>query len=333
MVSDRSTPPTQPKPDPLVICLGEALIDRIADRPTDPRKGQGTTDYPGGALANVATALAKLGTPVGFIGGLGSDTAGDHLLAVLLEAGVNGQGVQRCADPTRVVLVERTATGDRQFVGFVPSPTGSFADAALSLSEVDSSGIDRARYLVMGTLGLAAPALGQSMTIALERVQSNGGLAVVDLNWRSPFWPNPNRAPAQILPFLHRVDLLKLSQEEADWLFHTQDAGQILHRLGQAKLVLITGGSAGCWYASNEQQGHVPPFAVPAVETTGAGDAFLAGLLHAFCQGGHGGIPQGDRLVEAVRYANATGALTTTQPGAMVAQPRAEAVEALLRHS
>jgi fructokinase len=182
----------------------------------------------------------------------------------------------------------------------------------------------------MGTLGLATPGLGQSMEQALVWARRYGVMTVVDLNWRSLFWPRPDQARDRILPFIHAVDILKLNQEEADWLFHTQAASQILPTLDRAQLVLVTGGAAGCWYATPTSEGHVPSFAVPCLETTGAGDAFLAGLLHALCQSPEPTLPEGERLVRAIRYANATGALTTTQAGAMAAQPRPEAVDNLL---
>lgn len=316
--------------DPQVICLGEALVDRIVAPLASAGAAAPWVDYPGGAPANVATALGKLGTVAGFLGCLGQDPPGDAVLAALVAAGVNCQWVQRCTAPTRVVLVQRNAQGDRQFVGFSQGHAADFADGALEARALPEPWFEQARYLVMGTLGLATPGLGQSMEQALVWARRYGVMTVVDLNWRSLFWPRPDQARDRILPFIHAVDILKLNQEEADWLFHTQAASQILPTLDRAQLVLVTGGAAGCWYATPTSEGHVPSFAVPCLETTGAGDAFLAGLLHALCQSPEPTLPEGERLVRAIRYANATGALTTTQAGAMAAQPRPEAVDNLL---
>ena len=239
--------------DPQVICLGEALVDRIVAPLASAGAAAPWVDYPGGAPANVATALGKLGTVAGFLGCLGQDPPGDAVLAALVAAGVNCQWVQRCTAPTRVVLVQRNAQGDRQFVGFSQGHAADFADGALEARALPEPWFEQARYLVMGTLGLATPGLGQSMEQALVWARRYGVMTVVDLNWRSPFWPRPDQARDRILPFIHAVDILKLNQEEADWLFHTQAASQILPTLDRAQLVLVTGGAAGCWCHTHQR--------------------------------------------------------------------------------
>ncbi|HEY9658025.1 MAG TPA: PfkB family carbohydrate kinase, partial [Allocoleopsis sp.] len=101
---------------PRVICLGEILWDCLADQPGKPiEQVQSWTNYPGGAPANVACALVKLGTPAGFIGCVGEDEAGEVLIDLLEATGVNVEGVQRHRAPTRLVEVLRSMTGDRQF--------------------------------------------------------------------------------------------------------------------------------------------------------------------------------------------------------------------------
>ena len=316
---------------PRVVCLGEALIDRIFDR----RDGQASdapfwTDHPGGAPANVATALAKLGTPSALITCLGTDPQGQQVEMALKEAGVNCSGLQwTTAHPTRVVLVNRDAQGERTFVGFsLPDPS-RFADAHLEADPVDVSVIESARYLVMGTLGLAYGALGQSMRTAQVWAEQNGITTVIDLNWRPVFWPQPEAAMPIIQDFLASVDILKLNREEAETLFQTTQADEIQARLS-AQLVLLTDGANGCHYATATLQGHVPAFAVDCEDSTGAGDSFLAGFLHQLHLKGMDLLKNGDDLRAAVQYASAAGALTATQPGAMTAQPDARAVEAFL---
>lgn len=316
---------------PRVVCLGEALIDRIFDRRDglDPQVPF-WTDHPGGAPANVAVALAKLGTPSALVTCLGQDSQGQRVEAALREAGVDGSAVQwTAAHPTRVVLVNRDAEGDRTFVGFsLPDPS-RFADAYLDTDQIDFASVETAQYLVMGTLGLAYGNLGQSMRTAWAWAKQNGIITVVDLNWRPVFWPQPEQAIPIIQDFLASVDILKLNREEAETLFQTTHAEAIQARLF-AKLVLLTDGANGCHYATATLQGHVPAFAVDCEDSTGAGDSFLAGFLHQLHLKGMDLLKNGDDLRAAVQYASAAGALTATQPGAMTAQPDARAVEAFL---
>ncbi|NJL46802.1 MAG: carbohydrate kinase [Leptolyngbyaceae cyanobacterium SM2_5_2] len=317
---------------PTVICLGEALIDRIFDRYDGAHPDLPFwVDYPGGAPANVAAALAKLGTPVGFIGCLGKDAQGDSLVSVLTQAGVDCGGVQRSVlAPTRLVLVRRDARGERSFVGFSQPDPAQFADAFLNPDYLSPAWFTTADYLVMGTLGLAYPPVQQSMHRALAWAQEYAVTTVVDLNWRPGFWPQPELAPGLVREFLSQVDILKLNQAEAQWLFQTVVAEDIRQLLPQAKIVLVTAGEAGCDYATSSVQGHVAAFTVDCEDTTGAGDSFLAGFVHQLCAYGLTLLEQPGLLKAAVQYASATGALTTTHPGAMAAQPNARAVEAFL---
>lgn len=316
---------------PRVVCLGEALIDRIFERRDDPSPDLPFwIDHPGGAAANVATALAKLGTPSALITCLGQDPQGQQVAAALQEAGVDSSALQwTSAHPTRVVLVNRDAQGERSFVGFsLPDPS-RFADAHLEADSLDFAAFESAQYWVMGTLGLAYPALGHTMRTALAWAKQNGLTTVVDVNWRPVFWPQPELAAAMIQPFLAQVDVLKLNREEAEWLFETAQAEAIQRRLA-APLVLVTDGAEGCHYATAHLQGYVPAFAVDCEDSTGAGDSFLAGFLHQLDGQGLAMLENAKALRAAIEYASAAGALTVTQPGAMTAQPDARAVKAFL---
>lgn len=316
---------------PQVVCLGEALIDRIFDR----REGQSPevpfwADHPGGAPANVAAALAKLGTSSALVARLGADPQGQQVAAALKEAGVDCAALQWTTNhPTRVVLVNRDAQGERTFVGFsLPDPS-RFADAYLEAEQIDFASFESAQYLVMGTLGLAYGNLGQSMRTAWAWAKQNGVITVIDLNWRPMFWPQPEQAIPLIQTFLAGVDILKLNREEADTLFQTDQVEAVQARLS-AKLVLLTDGAKGCHYATATLSGYVPAYIVDCEDSTGAGDSFLAGFLHQLTHQGMDLMANEDQLRSTVQYASAAGALTATQPGAMTAQPNARAVEAFL---
>lgn len=317
---------------PKVICLGEALIDRIFDRYDSAHPNAPFwADHPGGAPANVAAALAKLGTAVGFLGCLGEDAQGDQIEETLTEAGVDCSAVQRSPlHPTRVVLVKRDEAGERSFVGFsLPDPS-RFADAYLNADSLYEAWFETADYLVMGTLGLAYPRVSQSMHQALDLAQQHGVKTIVDLNWRPVFWPQPDQAPATIKPFLDRVNVLKLNREEAEWLFQTDQPAAIQAALPQSRVVLMTDGEQGCFYATPTGQGHLPAFPIDCEDTTGAGDSFLAAFVHQLCAQGMAIVEDELALQAALQYASAAGALTATQPGAIAAQPDARAVEAFL---
>lgn len=315
-----------------VVCLGECLIDRLFGQP-DP---QGNPlahwqDLPGGAPANVATALVKLGTPATFVGCVGADLLGQRLLADLQQAGVVCNSIQvHPTAPTRVVLVMRDGAGERQFVGFhLPDPAG-FADAHLTAAGLDEALLSQANYLVMGTLGLAYAETGATMQQALIWASHQGVIRILDVNWRPPFWPDPKAAPGRILPLLAQVDILKLSLEEAIWLFQTDDPQTILQALPQLKIVLLTAGAQGCRYVTPYHEGRLSAFSVDSEDTTGAGDAFLAGFVHQLNKQGLDSLQDAAATKQMLRYASAVGALTTLRQGAMAAQPQANEVEAFL---
>ncbi len=222
-----------------IICLGECLIDRLFKVGKAPQKAsENWTDYPGGAPANVATAIAKLGTPTCMVSCLGKDDVGDWLVQVVEDQGVQCQ-IQRVATaPTRIVLVERDETGDRRFVGFSDPNPSAFADAHLApewIENIDFAGVD---YLVMGTLGLAYPATASAMKRARDKAQQAGTKIVIDLNWRPVFWPDEAIAPQTIRAFLQSADLLKLSLEEAQWLLDTDSAAEICQQFPHLQAVL-----------------------------------------------------------------------------------------------
>jgi fructokinase len=310
-----------------IICLGECLVDRLFDIDRNPQTtAEKWTDYPGGAPANVATAIAKLGTPTRMVSCLGQDDLGDWLVQVVEAQGVRCQ-IQRVATaPTRIVLVERDETGDRRFVGFSNPDPSAFADAYLSPEWIDAIDFTGVHYLVMGTLGLAYPTTAQAMKRARNQAQQAGTKIVIDLNWRPVFWPDEAIAPDIIRDFLTAADLLKLSREEAEWLLDTNSAAEIVQQFPQCGAVLLTDGGNGSTCNTQHHSVSLPAFAVDSVDTTGAGDAFLAGFLHQLCQQGWDSLQAADKIEEILRYASAVGALTTMKPGAIAAQPTPEAV-------
>lgn len=332
---------------PRVLCLGEILIDCLRDA------GAGWTPEPGGAPANVACALATLGVPVGLIGAIGDDAAGRSLLALLEAKGVDVSMVsQREAVPTRHVYVERDGGGDRRFVGFGTGDRGDpgetavissadFADAQIEVTQVKPAAIVRAEWLVTGTLGLAMPTTAKAIRQAVGMAKQSLTSVLIDVNWRSVFWADfdglrpgfdqPETPRDRILRFLTQADWLKFSDEDARFLLGTDDVAEVAARFPGAQGVIVTRGDRGCGYQVGALSGEVAGFAVEAIDTTGAGDCFVAAFLARWCDLGEA-ILAGDgvALQEVMRYACAAGALTTLGVGAIGAQPTAAEVAALL---
>lgn len=321
-------------PNPRVLCLGEILFDCLADRAGQTlEEVQSWIQYPGGAPANVACALAKLGTPAAFIGCVGSDEAGNVLINILQEIGVSVEGVQRHPSaPTRKIYVLRSANGDRSFAGFGNIPTTSFADTFLHSDQLPEELFANAEYLVLGTLELAYPETSAAINKALELAEKYYLKILVDINWRPMFWPEPALAVQKIYELIQYVDFLKLSDTEAEWLFATTDPTKIAERIGHIEGVLVTAGEKGCAYYLSETEGKIPAFSVIARDTTGAGDGFFAGFIHQLCQHGIKNLYHPELAKSIVRYSSAVGALTTTQLGAIAAQPNSAEVEAFLAY-
>lgn len=306
-----------------VLCIGEILYDCLADEAGKPYEAVDSwTPYPGGAPANVACALQKLGTPAGFIGCVGQDKVGNELVKLLESDGVDCTGVQRHESaPTRQVYVVRSESGDRSFAGFGDRNTTEFADTFLKAEKLPEKLFENADFLVLGSLELAYPDTREAIWRSLDLCERYDVKVVMDVNRRDMFWPDPSEAPELIEKLIKRVDFLKISDDEAEWLFDTTDAGAITYRLADVEGVLVTAGEKGCSYCLGENEGVLPAFEVEVVDTTGAGDGFVAGFVHQLCEHGIQYLEAPEMAREVVRFASAVGALTTTRAGAIAAQP------------
>ncbi|MEO0457218.1 MAG: carbohydrate kinase [Cyanobacteria bacterium P01_A01_bin.114] len=316
-----------------IICLGEILVDCFADQPEATLASVSQwISLPGGAPANVACGLARLGIPVEFIGAVGDDRWGHALKRLLLDLGVGSIGVQHHATaPTRSVYVLLDEKGERSFAGFAPEiAPDRFADAHLQVSTMASTLFAQVRYLVLGTLALAYTDTRSAVDRAIALTRQQQGRILVDVNWRPMFWEQPADAPRHIHNLLQQVDLLKLSDEEASWLFETNEPGEIAAQLPNLDAVLITAGAQGCRYWLSGHTGNIPGFAVDVEDTTGAGDAFVAGFLAQLYWLGYSSLRDAELAQAMVVYASAVGALTTTRPGAIAAQPTPKEIDAFL---
>ncbi len=309
-----------------VLCFGEALIDRLGPLGGDPAVDRPVDDRLGGAPANVACGLARLGTPVAFAGRLGQDAIGEAFISLFAERGVETALLQQDAErPTRIVLVRRSRDGERQFQGFAGDQGLGFADEAV----IKPAALPQARWLLIGTLPLAASTSASALLSAVRQARSQGTEIALDVNWRPTFWDataDPEAGPSvaaktSIQPLLDQAALIKLAREEALWFFNTDDPGAIQQALPQRPDVVVTDGAAPVRWQLGTDSGQQAVFQPPAVvDTTGAGDAFTAGLLHRWDAAPH----------ERIRFAAACGALVCGGAGGIDPQPTQAQVEAFL---
>ncbi|PSC74999.1 Haloalkane dehalogenase [Micractinium conductrix] len=329
-----------------VVSLGEALYDCLADQIGKPKEEVTSwTPYPGGAPANVATGVARLGSGSLFVSAIGKDDLGDQFVALLEERGVDTSAVQRNDRPTRDILVTRLPGGDRVFSGFGKAKTHEYADCFLDTAALPLDRIKAADALVTGTLGLAAGPTADAMRAAVKAArEGNHCTVVLDVNWRPVFWDDEATAKATVLEYIKQAHILKVTDEEAEWLFGIPAADALAHPervLEQGdgwRGVLVSAGEKGSGYAFHApggkmaMSGVVPVLDVKVVDTTGAGDAYLAGFLfYMLLSGGLDSLAADPaKLRRGVEFATACGAFTCTKPGAIGAQPTVAEAEALL---
>lgn len=254
--------------------------------------------------------------------------------------------IQRNNHPTRDVLVTRSLDGDRTFAGFGAASTNEYADCFVDASTLPADVIAKADVLVTGTLGLAYPGSGEAIRKAVSLAKSGDQCTVIiDVNWRPVFWSDLTAARQIVKDFVPAADILKVTDEEAEWLFDVPAAqalahpDQVLAAIPSARGVLVSAGEKGSAYAFRspggkmDMCGEVPVLSVKVADTTGAGDAYLAGfILYMILSGGIDElVADPEKVQRSVQFATACGAATCLKPGAIDAQPTVKEAEALLQ--
>ena len=325
-----------------VIAMGEALIDRLGPLGGDPSVDLPITDCFGGAPANVACALSRLGVEVSFIGSLGNDVFGKDFKNLLIQRGINTIGLQqdKCR-PTRIVLVRRDAHGERSFEGFQGDKGLGFADQAISREQLIKDWplvIDNVEWLVLGTIPLASEISSNSLCWCIENALHKGIKIALDLNWRPTFWrtkfssilgPTLEEKNA-VISILKNISLIKLAKEEAQWFFNTSNPSKISSSLPNRPSVIVTDGSNPILWLLNNHSGKSFSISIPyVVDTTGAGDAFTAGLIYKLLPLDLDQITK-QIAEETIQYAIACGAHVCKGVGAIDPQPYREDIDELL---
>ena len=314
-----------------VAALGELLID-FTCLSTDTDGYPTMAAHPGGAPANYLAALTKFGAKTAMIGKVGNDAFGRLLIKTLKGAGIDTRGMLVSDDVfTTLAFVTLDDSGDREF-SFARKPG---ADTQLRFDEIDLGVIDASKVLHFGTLSMTNEPARDATYKAVEYAAGHGKLISFDPNLRKPLWDDLDEAKRQMLWGLRHADIVKISDEETEFLFGIapeEAAKHIIDSFG-VRLVYVTCGAEGCFYRTKTASGFVKALSGIAVkDTTGAGDIFggsaMYGLLRA------GGVPEkltAEELENIVSFACASAGLSTTKAGGISSVPELGEVEAAMR--
>ena len=312
-----------------VVALGELLIDFTENG----MSAQGNPLFeanPGGAPCNVLAMLSRLGHKTAFVGKVGQDFFGQQLEKAIREVGIDASGLRR--DPevhTTLALVHNTPDGDRDF-SFYRNPG---ADMMLREDELPESLIKEARIFHFGTLSMTHEGVRQATKKAIRIAKEAGALISFDPNLREPLWNSLEDAKEQVLYGLGQCDILKISDNEIQWLSGEQDfdAGvRWIRARFSIPLILVSMGRDGSRAYYQDKIVEVKPFLQPTtIETTGAGDTFCACVLHYILLHGLQELTETDLWV-MLRYANAAASIITTRKGALRVMPKPEEIKQLL---
>ncbi|RVW72928.1 putative fructokinase-7 [Vitis vinifera] len=318
----------------LVVCFGEMLIDfvptvggvSLAEAPAFKKAA-------GGAPANVAVGISKLGGSSAFIGKVGDDEFGHMLADILKKNNVNNSGMRfDHSARTALAFVSLRADGEREFL-FFRNPS---ADMLFHESELDLKLLEQAKIFHYGSISLIEEPCRSTHLAAMTIAKKAGSILSYDPNLRLKLWPSAEAARKGIMSVWDKADIIKVSEDEITFLTGGDDPcddNVVLKKLfhPNLKLLVVTEGSEGCRYYTKKFRGRVAGIKVKAVDTTGAGDAFVSGILSNIASDIN--LYQDEkRLREALVFANVCGALTVRERGAIPALPNKEAVLKMLQN-
>lgn len=313
-----------------VVALGELLIDFTQNGTSE----QGNSLFeanPGGAPCNVLAMVSKLGHKTAFVGKVGKDSFGKQLKDTLEEVGIDATHLSMDEEVhTTLALVHTLEDGDRDF-SFYRNPG---ADMMLTEKEIPEELIQNSKIFHFGTLSMTHEGVRAATKKALDIAKKAGCVISFDPNLRPPLWDSLDSAKEQVLYGLQFCDILKISDNEIQWLTgkedYTDGVNWILDRF-QIPLILVSMGREGsrAYYKGNMVEAK-PFLQKNTIETTGAGDTFGGCVLHYILQHGLEDLTE-ENLAEMLRFANAAAALITTRKGALRVMPSEEEVEKILQ--
>ena len=312
-----------------VTALGELLID-FTENGTSAQGNPVLEANPGGAPCNVLSMLNRLGHKTNFIGKIGKDRFGDQLEAALKEVGIGTEGLMRDDEVhTTLAFVHTAPDGDREF-SFYRNPG---ADMMLSENDVDAEQIKNSTIFHFGSLSMTDEVCRKATRKAIAIAEEAGILMSYDPNLREPLWKSMDLAKEQISYGLEHCNILKISDNEIQWLTGREDYDEgiaMVQEKYNIPLILLSLGKTGSRAYTKNCRVEVPAFIQEnTIETTGAGDTFGACILHYVLEHGWKEYSE-EELKEMLTFANAAASIVTTRKGALRVMPTKEEVEAML---
>lgn len=308
------------------LCVGEALIDLIAQtRLADVGSSEFFRRAAGGAVANVAVGIARLGGSAHFCGTLSRDAFGRFLLRTLAHENVNVDGVRVVDMATTLAFGARGDDGEREFL-FLRNPG---ADSQLSMADIYANELAHARIVHFGGVLLASEPARSTCLAAGASARRAGAFVSFDPNARPALFSSRDEMTRWLLMGCAAAHLVKLSEEDLEALGTTPgDPSRLFNEITRA--VIVTRGARGCrWMTADGESGDIAAPRIEAIDTTGAGDAAMAAILWRL-----GATdttpPTAGALAEAARYGCAAGAEACLHEGAIPSLPRLEDLEAML---
>lgn len=311
---------------PKAICIGELLIDFVSTT-TDVTLAEcpSFAKAPGGAPANVAVGLAKLGVDSGFIGKVGDDPFGDFLRQTLDRNAVDTSYlISGTGSRTTLAFVATRSDGSKD-ITFYRNPG---ADIQLAPEEIEEAYIQSAELFHYGSVSLSHQPSRDATLKAIRCAKDAGAFISYDPNLRLMLWDNPDEAKHWMWEVMPYANVVKIADEEWGFIMETpslQDGSARLLEIG-IDLVVVTQGEHGCYYNNGLNQGYVDGFGVDVIDPLGAGDGFVAAMLSRLVPLSES-VLDDNQLRTIMRYANAAGALTTQKVGVIPALPTASEIE------
>ena len=312
-----------------VVALGELLID-FTENGISSQGNPLFEANPGGAPCNVLAMLTKLGHKTAFIGKVGNDFFGKQLEDAIKEIGINVTGLRKDDKVhTTLALVHTYPDGDRDF-SFYRNPG---ADMMLTEEEIPEELILETRIFHFGTLSMTHEKVRRATKKAVAIAKQAGAIISFDPNIREPLWNSMDEAREQVLYGLGQCHILKISDNEIQWLTGKNDYTEAVKWIREKydiPLILVSMGKEGSRAYYQDRMVEKAPFINEnTIETTGAGDTFCACVLQYICKHGLENLTE-KNLKEMLTYANAAASIITTRKGALRVMPRPEEIEALI---
>lgn len=309
-----------------VVALGELLIDFTSSGESE----QGNPLFeanPGGAPCNVLALLNKLGKRTAFLGKVGDDMFGHMLKDTVEEAGIDVSGLSFSKDvPTTLAFVKTYEDGDRDF-SFYRKPG---ADMMLEESDLNQELLRNAKVFHFGTLSMTHDKIRKTTKEAIRIAKEAGAVISFDPNLRVPLWDSFEDAKEQIAYGLSVCDVLKIADNEIEFMTGTKDFDEgariLQEQYPQIKILNVTAGADGSYCYYGDEKVFVPSYRLGGtIETTGAGDTFCGSVLNYVLEHGLEGYTK-EQMQEMLSFANAAAYLVTTKKGAIRSMPERDEV-------